>query len=280
MSETEAPDRISAAVVQTDIDDSGIAIVTMNRPERLNSMSMELIGVLHDTVDRLDRDPSVRVVILTGAGRAFCAGLDIKGGDDPGDPGAPIEAGMIPASLQIQEFIASLHERIHRSRKPFIAAVNGVAVGGGFSLALACDVRIASSAASFGAVFIRLGISACDMGTSYFLPRLVGASRSAELLLTGRIFDAAEAERIGLLSTLVEPADLMPRAIEIAKAIASNGPLAVWMTKETMWQTVDAPSLRAALDIENRTQVMCAATGVFAASRIELTTDGPSETEK
>lgn len=135
---------------------------------------LELIGELHDIVDQLDHDPSVRVVVLTGSGRAFCAGLDIKGGEDPGDPGEPIESGMIPASLQIQEFIASLHEHIHRSRKPFIAAVNGVAVGGGFSLALACDVRIASSAASFGAVFIRLGISACDMGTSYFLPGSLG----------------------------------------------------------------------------------------------------------
>ena len=178
-SETPSP------VVTTRAVDDGIVVITMDRPGRLNALSMELVEQLHAAVAAVDADPSVRVVILTGAGRGFCAGADIKGGQDPGDPGEPIAPGPIAQRLQVQEFLASLHERVHRSRKPFIAAVNGVAVGGGFSLALACDVRIASEAASFGAVFIRLGISACDMGTSYFLPRLVGASRSAELLLTG-----------------------------------------------------------------------------------------------
>lgn len=125
--------------------------------------------------------------------------------------------------------------------------------------------------ASFGAVFIKRGVSACDMGTSYHLPRLVGASRSAELLLTGRVFDAAEAERIGLVLDVVDDGTVVERALRTAREIASNGPLAVWMTKETMWQTVDAPSLRHAIDIENRTQSMCTATGeietAFAAFR-------------
>ncbi len=147
-----------------------------------------------------------------------------------------------------------------------IAAVNGAAVGGGFALALACDIRFASAEASFGAVFIRHGISACDMGTSYHLPRLVGGSRSAELLLTGRIFDAHEAERMGLVLEVTGTGDLLDRAIAKAEEIACHSPLAVWMTKETMWQTVDSPSLRHALDIENRTQVMCSATGELDAS--------------
>ena len=123
------------------------------------------------------------------------------------------------------------------------------------------DIRFAARSASFGAVFIKRGVSACDMGTSYHLPRLVGASRSAELLLTGRVFDAAEAERIGLVLDVVDDGTVLERALVTAREIATNSPLAVWMTKETMWQTVDSPSLRHALDLENRTQIMCTATG-------------------
>jgi enoyl-CoA hydratase/carnithine racemase len=163
-----------------------------------------------------------------------------------------------------QELMASLFEKIHRLRVPVIAAVNGDAHGGGFALALACDIRIASETASFGAVFIKRGVSACDMGTSYHLPRLVGASRSAELLLTGRVFDAAEAKEIGLVLDVVPFEQVVDRSVAKAREIAANPPLAVWMTKETMWQTIDAPSLRHALDIENRTQIMCTATGELA----------------
>jgi len=126
---------------------------------------------------------------------------------------------------------------------------------------LACDVRYATPTATFGAVFIRHGVSACDMGTSYHLPRLVGASRSAELLLTGRVFSAQEATSIGLILEVVDDDRVIDVAVSKAREIAAHSPLAVWMTKETMWQTVDSPSLRHALDIENRTQVMCASTG-------------------
>ena len=146
-------------------------------------------------------------------------------------------------------------------RVPVIAAVNGVAVGGGFSLTLACDVRVAAESARFGAIFIRHGISAADMGTSYFLPRLVGASRAAELMLTGRIFGADEAERIGLVLDVVDDGTVVDRALETARQITAHSPLGVWMTKETMWQTIDAPSLRHALDMENRTQIMCVGSG-------------------
>ena len=130
----------------------------------------------------------------------------------------------------------------------------------------------------FGAVFIKRGVSACDMGTSYHLPRLVGASRSAELLLTGRVFDAEEAQRIGLVLDVVDDGEVVERALVTAREIAANGPLAVWMTKETMWQTVDAPSLRHALDLENRTQIMCTATGELARprSRRSVTDANPS----
>ena len=246
-------------IVLTEEVEPGIVIVRMNRPDRLNAMSMELIGELHETFARLESDRSVRAIILTGAGRGFCAGLDLKAAGH----GAPGTEGMgpIPRTFATQEHIASLNERVHRLRKPVIAAVNGPAVGGGFALALACDIRFAAPEATFGAVFITLGVSACDMGTSYFLPRLVGASRSAELLLTGRVFAADEAQTMGLTLEVVDAESLLERALVTARQIVAHSPLAVWMTKETMWQTIDAPSLRHAMDMENRTQVLCTATG-------------------
>jgi 1,4-dihydroxy-2-naphthoyl-CoA synthase len=216
--------------------------------------------------------------VITGEGEGFCAGADMKAGpEDRTGLSTPLgrlmeaSEGSVTRTFMSQELMASLFEKIHRLRQPVIAAVNGAAHGGGFALALACDIRFASESASFGAVFIKRGVSACDMGTSYHLPRLVGASRSAELLLTGRVFDAAEAQVMGLVLDVVPDGEVVDRALVTARQIAANGPLAVWMTKETMWQTVDSPSLRHALDLENRTQIMCTGTGeisqAFAAFR-------------
>ena len=267
-----------ADVRSEDLDD-GIVLVTIDRPARRNALAGRTLGELHSVVDGIGADPAIRVVVLTGEGDGFSAGADMRATaeDSAGTESSPI--GGLAAKAQnpvvrtfaSQELMASVFEKLHRLRQPVIAAVNGAAVGGGFALALACDVRYASESASFGAVFIKRGVSACDMGTSYHLPRLVGASRSAELMLTGRTFDVAEAREMGLVLDVVEPDALLERALVTARQIASNPPLAVWMTKETMWQTVDAPSLRHALDIENRTQVMCTATGelteAFAAFR-------------
>ena len=265
--------------VQLEITEDQIAIVTINRPERRNALSARTLGELHAVFDDIARRPELRVVVIAGAGVAFCAGADMKSAlDDLRDAGntptgalvAQVE-GPITRAFASQELMAGLFEKIHRLRQPVIAAIHGPAHGGGFALALACDIRYASPAASFGAVFIKRGVSACDMGTSYHLPRLVGASRSAELLLTGRVFDADEALRIGLVLEIVAESALRDRALAKAREIAENSPLAVWMTKETMWQTVDSPSLRHALDLENRTQIMCTATGdtaeAFAAFR-------------
>lgn len=252
--------------------DDGIALVTLNRPERLNAITSTMIDELERVVTAVDLDPDLRAVILTGAGRGFCAGLDLM--EQGKAPGA---AGVRPtvAGFMWQDHLASLHERVHRSRKPWIAAVNGACVGGGFAMALACDIRTASRAATFGAVFLKIGVSNCDMGTSYFLPRLVGASRSAELLLTARIFDTTEADQIGLLSAVDD--DPVERALDTARLIRSNSPFATWMTKETMWQTVDAPSLRHALDIENRTQIMCSGNGEVAEARAAFAEKRPPQ---
>lgn len=247
----------------------GIVLLTIDRPERRNALSSNTLATLHRAIDDIDGDPAVRVLIVTGEGEGFCAGADMKSGPEDADDLSGSTIGVLQSRVQgatvrtfaAQEHMARLFEKIHRMRQPVIAAVNGAAHGGGFALALACDIRYAATSASFGAVFIKRGVSACDMGTSYHLPRLVGASRSAELLLTGRVFGADEAREMGLVLDVVPDGEVVDRALDTARQIAANGPLAVWMTKETMWQTVDAPSLRHALDIENRTQVMCTATG-------------------
>jgi enoyl-CoA hydratase len=271
--------------VLVDEVERGIVRVTLNRPERRNALDSPLLAELHRTFDAVAADPAARVVILTGAGAGFCAGADMHSAPDSSSRagGTPIGEllgrveGTVSRTMAAQELMASLFEKVHRLRQPVIAAVNGAAVGGGFAFALACDIRFASESARFGAVFISRGVSACDMGTSYLLPRLVGASRAAELMLTGRVFDAAEAHDMGLVLDVVPDGEVVDRALATARLIAAHGPLAVWMTKETMWQTVDAPSMRHALDIENRTQVMCTATGelteAFAAFR-----DGRSPT--
>lgn len=267
------------AIVEERVTEDAIAVLTINRPERRNALSANTLAALHRAFDGIAGRPEIRAVVLTGAGVSFCSGADMKSGAADMDDlsGTAIGElmgrvrGPVTRNFVMQEMMAGLFEKIHRLRQPVIAAVNGTAHGGGFALALACDIRYATPSASFGAVFIKRGVSACDMGTSYYLPRLVGASRSAELLLTGRVFGAEEAHRIGLVLEIVPEERVVEAALAKAREIAENSPLAVWMTKETMWQTVDSPSLRHALDLENRTQIMCTATGelnqAFAAFR-------------
>jgi enoyl-CoA hydratase/carnithine racemase len=256
------------------LDAGAIVVVTISRPHRRNAVDSQTLAELHRLLDALNGDPAARAVVLTGAENAFCSGADIKAQphdlvDTTATPQTALQAAAastVAITFSAQELMASAFEKIHRLRQPVIAAINGCALGGGFALALACDIRLAVPQATFGAVFIKHGVSACDMGTSYHLPRLVGASRAAELMLTGRVFDATEASAIGLVLGVVGDGELLDTAVAKAREIARNSPLAVWMTKETMWQTVDAPSLRHALDIENRTQVMCTTSGDLANS--------------
>lgn len=263
-------------------DNGAIAVLTINRPRRGNALDSQTLAELHRVLDGINGDPALRAVVVTGAGSVFCAGADIKAQpqdftDHDATPFASLHgraSSAVALTMSAQELMASAFEKIHRLRQPVIVAVNGAAVGGGFALALACDIRYATPNASFGAVFIRHGVSACDMGTSYHLPRLIGAARAAELMLTGRVFGADEAARIGLVFGIVDDGTLVERAVDKAREIACHSPLAVWMTKETMWQTVDAPSLRHALDIENRTQVLCTSTGDLANSFASFDQDG------
>lgn len=243
--------------------EEGLLEVRLNRPDRLNALNAALIGELLQVFDGLRTDRNTRVVVLAGAGKGFCAGADLQERAAPGD--VPGTAGMSTLGFvyRFQEYFAQLILAIHECEKPVVAAVGGPAVGGGLGLALAADVRIASTAARFGAVVIRTGLSACDVGTSYFLPRLVGAGAAAELMLTGRVFDADEACDLHLVSQVVEPDALDAAALAKARAIAEHSEYGVWMTKKGLWSAIDAPSLRHAVEMENRTQVLGTFTGGF-----------------
>ncbi|MGE0742499.1 MAG: enoyl-CoA hydratase/isomerase family protein [Hyphomonadaceae bacterium] len=220
-----------------DVVEDGVAVLTLNRPERLNAIDDSWIDGMHAALDRLSADRSIRVVVLTGAGRGFCAGADLKReGPVIHDEGA----GQVRDGMRGQERLSSIFERMTRLRQPIVAAVNGPAADGGFALALAADVRLASTKANFHVANARIGLSAGECGISWIFPRLVGLSRCFELMLTGRPFDAAEAERIGLLSRVTEPDALIPEALKLARAIAANAAFGVAMTKEVVWANLGA----------------------------------------
>ncbi|GIU89307.1 MAG: enoyl-CoA hydratase [Acidimicrobiia bacterium] len=236
----------------------GIVKLTLNRPEKLNAMNHALVAGLHDALDRLADDRSCRVIVLTGAGRGFCAGLDLGEGATP-----PAAAGLgrAQAGMTVQKLIAGLVPRMRSVPQPIIAAVNGAASGGGLALAIASDVRIAAESARFNVAFVRVGLSGCDIGVSWLLPRLVGASRAFELLLTGRLIDAREADKIGLVTRVVPDDEVVESALETADLIVGNSPFGIRMTKEVMWSQLEIGSLQAGIDLENRTQVLSSFTG-------------------
>jgi enoyl-CoA hydratase len=233
--------------------DGNVATLTLARPQRLNAMSPGLIDDLHACLDVLSKSRDARVVILTGEGRGFCAGLDLQ---EHGN--WPITDGLdsVEGGLAVQERIASLMPRIREARQPFIAGVNGAATGGGLALALACDVRYAAPTARFSVAFVKLGISGCDVGVSYLLPRIVGSGHAFEMSLTGRLVDAAEALRIGLANRIVPAEELIASCRALADEICANTEYAVSTTKQVLSCNIDAPTLRTAIELENRTQVL------------------------
>lgn len=235
-----------------DVLDDSIAVVMLNRPEVLNAIDGALIDGIDEALDTL-ASGDYRVAILTGAGRGFCAGADLSG---TGAPWTQPAAAPFKTTYDAQVRLADQLTRLYELPIPVIAAVNGVAVGGGLAFALHCDIRIAASTARFGSVFIKAGFSSMDMGTSYLLPRIVGAGVARELMLTGRIIDATESYRINLVHEVVAPESLMDAALAMARSIAANNAYGVWQTKTGLNAALDAPSLRHAKEIENRTQVL------------------------
>jgi enoyl-CoA hydratase/carnithine racemase len=227
--------------------------LALNRPEQLNAMTSELCEALHDELHSIAADRGCRAVILTGAGRAFCAGLDLHGyGAAPGNDGSDPSRDR----LANQERMSRLVLALRALPQPVIAAVNGPAAGLGLALTLGCDIRYAAPEAVFRAAFINIGVSNCDMGTSWLLPRLIGASRSHELMLTGRRLGAEEALRIGLVADVVGDGLLLDRALEAAEQIAALAPWGVRLTKQGMWTALEIPSEQAAVEFEDRQQIM------------------------
>lgn len=236
-----------------------IALLRLNRPKALNALSWNLVEELHAALDTLDRNNACRVVVLTGAGRGFCAGLDLR---DQGNPGALVEGISGPrAGLIAQNRMASLIPHMRRIQQPLIAAINGPAYGGGLALALGCDIRIAVRSAPLCVQFIRVGVSGCDIGVSYMLPRLIGASRAHDLILSARHIDAVEAERIGLVTRLAEEGAVLDDALALARELCEFAPFAVFATKQVMWANLDVHHLEAAIQLENRNQIMAGASG-------------------
>lgn len=231
-----------------------IETVTLDRPDALNGLTAEMVDELLQYFLSLLFEETVRVVVLTGAGRAFCAGLDIREFDrNSGDDVAQI--------FHFQRKIAEIILAMRRCPQPIIALINGAAAGGGFALALAADMRIAAPGIRMNAAFIKVGLSACDVGVSYFLPRLVGSSIASELMLTGRFIDAERALRIGLISEIVAPEELRPAGERLANELLEAAPLGLRLTKEGISAALAAPTLEMALAFENRNQSLCAANG-------------------
>jgi enoyl-CoA hydratase/carnithine racemase len=232
----------------------GIEIVTLTRPEALNAldeaMTQQLLGYFSGLSERHD----VRVVILRGEGRAFCAGLDLKGWINDGS------RGPIHHTWRTQRMIAQVMQSMRACPQPVIGLAHGAACGGGFSMLLACDVRYAAPSARMNAAYIKIGLGGCDMGASYFLPRLVGASVAAELLLTGRFIDARRALKVNLVSEVVPEDDLLETGLRLAADMLETAPMGLRLTKDLLNINIDAPNMATAFAIEDRQQVMLSAT--------------------
>ena len=248
--------------------DGHLTILSLNRPEALNALSRDMVNELRDFFWGLSEDRDTRAVLLRANGRAFCAGLDLKEASAQTERAAANASGNerranVSAALRQQRHIAEIVMLMRRAPQPIIAAVQGAAAGGGFALALASDIRVAATSARMNAAFIRLGLSACDVGVSYFLPRLIGASLASELLLTGDFIDAKRALATGLVSRVVPDAQLDDAARELARRMLRNSPLALRLTKECLKASIDAGSLEAAIAMEDRNQVLTATSEDF-----------------
>jgi 2-(1,2-epoxy-1,2-dihydrophenyl)acetyl-CoA isomerase len=227
-----------------------IATLTLNRPERLNALGDSLREDLHDALLRSAEDDAVRVLVITGAGRGFCSGGDVKAMSerDRAGAGSPLKEKVAP---QRDRTVLAMRD----CPKPIIAAVNGAAAGAGMNLALACDMRIASTAAKFAQAFVKRGLHP-DWGGSYFLPRVVGTAKACELIFTGETIDAAEALRLGIVNAVVEPEALMPKAYELAGKIAAGPPIAIRLAKRAIYHNLEV-DLRAGLEYETYAQNLC-----------------------
>jgi enoyl-CoA hydratase len=250
VSENEANGR---RLVELEAVGETVRVVRLNRPERLNALSIELAVELDSVLAQVGADNLARVVVLTGAGDAFCSGLDLK------------DYGIIPnidhlsvhrIASRSMRIYSQITKRLRSIPQPVIAAVNGVAFGGGMCLSLGCDLRIASDSAVFNATGIVNGLSSAEMGAGWLLPRLIGSANSNDLLLTGRRIDAAEALRMGLVSRVVPHGQVLDEALEMAASMSRYSHHGLEATKSTLWTELEISSLDAAIEFEDRNQLM------------------------
>jgi enoyl-CoA hydratase len=243
----------------------GIGLITLNRPDRLNAINLDMLEELHVLFERLSVDENVRIIIINGAGRGFCSGADLLD-EHIASEAATLFSSAAAHLVNIQRVYSRLIIEMRRLPQPIIAAVNGPAAGGGMCIALASDVIIANPKAAFTPSFINIGLSGGELGSSYFLPKLVGTARAADILLTGRTVDAVEADKIGLISRLVDEKKLMAVALEIAADMLDKTPMGLRFTKEVLNQNQNAPSLESAIELENRNQsILCITPEFFKA---------------
>jgi enoyl-CoA hydratase len=229
-----------------------VAIVTLNRPERMNAMAFDVMIPFRDALREIGGDNDVRIVVITGAGRGFCSGADHE---NPGTMPNMDGLTLPTIALRSMELLDDVISTIRRLHQPVVAAVNGAAIGGGFCLALAADIRIASDGAYFRAAGINNGLTAAELGLSFLLPRSIGHSRAAEIMLTGRDVDAREADRIGLVSRVVAQAELLPACYELAERVNGWSRAGVELTKRQLWNSLDATSLQSHMDAEGTSQL-------------------------
>ena len=258
---------------------SHVTVIRLNRPERLNAMSIDLCLELKGAFEQIAHDNDCRVVVLTGAGRAFCSGLDLKDHSlIPNVDGLTIPR-IGPRAIRIYSQLIPIMRHLPQ---PIIAAVNGPAYGGGMCLTLGADLRIASESAVFNATGIVNGLTSTELGASWLLPRLVGAAHSNDMLYTGRRIDAAEALRMGLVSRVVPDDALLESALDIAEGMCQFSPYGVQMTKQVIWANLENTSLAAAIELEDRNQIMLGMTDnlpeaitAFDEGRTPVYTDEP-----
>ena len=229
--------------------------LTLNRPDRLNAMNPLMCDELQDYFGTLQFDHTVRVVILSGAGRAFCAGYDLK-------EAAGVSIGPVPG-MRFQRQVSEIYMRMHRAPQPIVCLAHGATTGGGFAFALASDVTIVTPDVKMNVAMVKVGLTGCDVGISYFLPRAVGRSIAAELMMTGRFIDAERAMSLGLVSEIVDKSELEASGRAMANDMLNASPMGLRLTKEGLRLATDAGSLEAAVALEDRGQILCANAGFF-----------------
>jgi len=229
-----------------------VTLVTLNRPERMNAMAFDVMIPFREALEEISYDNDTRVVVITGAGHGFCSGADLEDSGVVPNISGLTRPGIARRAMGVLDDVILALRKMHQ---PVIGAINGAAIGGGFCLAVATDIRIASDAAYFRAAGINNGLTASELGISYLLPRAIGSSRAFDIMLTGRDVDAAEAERIGLVSRVVAGEELLDACYETASRIIGFSRVGVELTKRMLWSGLDASSLTAHMDHEGHAQL-------------------------